>query len=173
MGSRRKSAFAEPSASAACLDCMRPQNNKNDYLDYLDALDFEELLELESKTPDDVDLLVRIGGGYFKRRELDKTRDYYDRALEIDPNDGWTHTFMGNLLYGLRQYRDAIAAFKRAIELMPTVACPYWCLADVYNAHGNFALAEVNYNRAVEIDPDNKIARQRLADWNDRYASDA
>ena len=117
--------------------------------------------------------MTRISGPYADLAIWRRSANNQVPLTAVASWPAWTHTFKGNLLYGRRQYRDAIAAFKRAIELMPTVACPYWCLADAYLAHGNFALAEVNYNRAVEVDPDDKKARQKLDEWNDRHASGA
>ena len=106
----------------------------SDYLDHLDSLELPELLALERDNPDDVDLLVRIGVSYFKSRQLDKCREYYVRALKIDPHNGWSHLYFGNLCYGLRCYSEAITHFGYAAEFLPDVACPHWCLGDAYHA---------------------------------------
>jgi hypothetical protein len=76
-----------------------PEPDQSDYLDRLDSLDLSELLALERGNPDDIDLLIRIGRSYFKLRQLDKCGEYYVRALKIDPHDGWSHLYFGNLGY--------------------------------------------------------------------------
>lgn len=141
---------------------------RNDYLDELDSLDLPQLLERESQTPRDVDLLVRIGGAYLRRGFPDKTERYYQHALALEPKNGWTHAYIGNLYYTLNQLDDAIAAFRRSIELMPDVSCAYWCLADVYHAKGNFVLADSNYKQAVQVDPNDEQAKRNLQRWQSR-----
>ena len=130
------------------------------------TLDLDALLVLEHDTPRDVDLLLCIGGAYLRQRELKKCHAYYTRALEVDPDDGWTHLKMGNLA-GLYSQEDAEMHIRRAIELMPDVACPYWCLADLYNKQGYWSRTEEYYRRAVEIDPSDVVAKSKLQDWLD------
>lgn len=137
-----------------------------DYLDYLNSLDLTDLLALERDHPDDVDLLIRIGGVYLKLRQVERCRDYYVRALKLDPFDGWSHLFFGNLCYGLKCYPEAITHFKYAADFLPDAACPHWCLGDAYRAHGDFAHAQWHYEKAVEIDPTDHRARQKLEDWH-------
>ncbi len=140
-------------------------DERNARIDHYETLDLTGLLALERDVPRDVDLLVFIGRLYFKQRQLDKCHGYYSRALAIDPDDGWTHLYMGNLCYALSCYDEAEAHFKRAIELLPDVACPHWCLADVYNKQGYWSRTEQHYRRAVEIDPSDSKSNQKLSEW--------
>jgi tetratricopeptide (TPR) repeat protein len=128
-------------------------DDRGDHLHELDALALDELLAREIQTPDDVDLLVRIGIRYVKLCQLNRAQDYYLRALQLDPNDGWTHMYLGNLNYALKRYTDAISCFSRGAELLRDVACPYWCLGDAYDAMGNYYFAEADYKNAVEVEP--------------------
>jgi tetratricopeptide (TPR) repeat protein len=139
--------------------------DRNARLDLYDALDLDGLLTLEAESPRDVDLLVSIGQHYFKLRQLDQCHAYYSKALAIDPTDGWTHLYMGNLCYGLSCYDEAASHFQRAIELLPGVACPHWCLADVYDKQGYWSRTEQQYRRAVETDPSDSKAKQKLESW--------
>lgn len=54
---------------------------KANHLQFLDSLDLEELLERSADAPDDVDLIVRIAGAYFKQRRFDEARQFYERAI--------------------------------------------------------------------------------------------
>lgn len=72
---------------------------------------------------------------------------------------------MGNLCYALACYDEAEVHLKRAIELLPDVPCPYWCLADVYDRKGYWLRTEEYYRRAVEIDPSDAQSQQKLAAW--------
>ena len=128
-------------------------DQRNSRFDHYDTLDLDGLLALERGSPREVDLLVFIGRHYLKRRQLDKTHAYYLKALAIDPDDGWTHAYMGNLCYALSCFDEAEIHFQRAIELLPGVACPHWCLAEVYETQGYWSRTEQQYRRAVETDP--------------------
>ena len=137
-----------------------------DYLHELDALTLDELLAGEMQTPDDVDLLVRIGIRYVKLPQLDRAYEYYMRALQLDPDDGWTHIYLGNLNYASKRYPDAFSCFSRGAELLPEVACPYWCLGDVYHAMGNDSLAAANYEKAITMEPECQEAQHGLEKLN-------
>ena len=134
-------------------------------IERFDTLDLTGLLKLEREFRRDVDLLVRIGQKYFRDRQLGKAHAYYSRALEIDPDDGWTHLYFGNLCYALSCYDEAEIHFKRAIDLLPDVACPHWCLGDVYDKMGYWTRTEQSYRRAVEVDPTDTRSRERLDEW--------
>jgi tetratricopeptide (TPR) repeat protein len=138
---------------------------RNARLDLYDTLDLDGLLRLEPESPRDVDLLVSIGRHYAGRRQFDQCHAYYSKALAIDPNDGWTHLFMGNLCFGLSCYDNAISHFQHAIELLPGVACPHWCLADVYDKQGYWSRTEKQYRRAVETNPGDSTSKQKLEAW--------
>ena len=134
-------------------------------IDHYQTHNLPGLLKLERNSPRDVDLLVFIGRLYLRDRQLDQTYAYYSRALEIDPFDGWTHLYFGNLCYALACYDEAETAFERAAELLPDVACPHWCLGDVYDKMGYWSRTEQSYRRAVEVDPGDAKSRQRLDEW--------
>ncbi|MEI8383683.1 MAG: hypothetical protein WCJ09_26450 [Planctomycetota bacterium] len=148
----------------SCLPRMF-SDERNARIDHYDTLDLAGLLVLERHSPRDVDLLVSIGRHYLKQHQFDRCHDYYSRALAVDPDDGWTHLFMGNLCYGLSCYDEAAAYFRNAIELLPEVACPHWCLADVYDKQGYWERTEHHYRRAVEVDPTDTKSKQKLEDW--------
>jgi len=134
-------------------------------LEHFGTLDLEGLLAVERDRPRDVDLLVLIGQHYLRNRLFTDCFAYYSRALAIDPDDGWTYLYIGNLCYALSCYDEAETHFKRAIELLPDVACPYWALADVYDKQGYWLRTEENYRRAVEIEPSDDVSKRKLAEW--------
>ena len=142
-----------------------PNDERNAQLDHYETLDLSDLLAAEIESPDDVDLLVLIGQRYFKSQEFDKSRDYYVRAVKLDPFDGWSHLYFGNLLYALRCYDDALTHFKYAADFLPENGCPHWCMGDTYHALGDLNNADSHYHKAVEIDPDDPTAIQNLNRW--------
>lgn len=142
-------------------------------MDLYDTLDLAGLLKLERKSPRDVDLLVSIGREYLHQRRLDLCHSYYSRALAIDPEDGWTRLYMGNLFFALACYDEAVAEFQKAMELLPDVSCPHWCLAEVYAKQGYWSRTEHHFRRAVEVDPSGDDAKRKLEAWLAERVSDA
>ena len=140
-------------------------DERNARIDQYETLDLDGLLALEPDRPDDVDLLIRIGMHYFRSYDLDNCGKYYVRALKLDPYDGWSHLYWANFLSGLGSYDEALTHFHYAAEFLSDVACPHWCLGDQYCKLSDFDKAEFHFERAVEIDPDNAIARKKLAEW--------
>jgi len=140
-------------------------DERNSRIDHYATLDLDGLLALEHRSPRDVDLLLSIGQHYLKQRQPDQSHAYYSKALAIDPDDGWTNLYMGNLCYALSCYDESATHFRRAIELLPGVACPHWCLADVYDKQGYWSRTEQQYRRAVETDPSDAQAKHKLEAW--------
>lgn len=87
------------------------------------------------------------------------------RALELDPFDGWSHLYFGNLLYALKCYAEALTHFRYAADFLPNNGCPYWCMGDTYHALDDIENADLHYHKAVEIDPDDRTAMQNLERW--------
>ncbi|MFN3152406.1 tetratricopeptide repeat protein [Bremerella sp.] len=134
-------------------------------IDHYATLDLDSLLALEYESPRDADLLVAIGRSYFRLHQFDQSLAYYKRALKIDPNDGWTHLYLGNWCFALACYDEAVDHFEEAIRLLPGVACPHWCLAEVFEEQGYWTRTERHYRQAVETEPASDTARQKLEAW--------
>jgi tetratricopeptide (TPR) repeat protein len=59
------------------------------------------------------------------------------------------------LLYGLRRPKDAIEVFKLNVEDYPQSFNTYDSLGEGYRVDGNKELAIKNYERSVELNPNN------------------
>ena len=140
-------------------------DERNARIDLYETLDLDGLLALEADNPDDVDLLVRIGMRYFKSHDFENCSDYYVRALKLDPYDGWSHLYFGNMLSAFGCNDDALTHFNYAADFLPDAACPQWCLGDQFLKHDDSDNAGLHYKRAVEIDPDDAMARKKLDEW--------
>lgn len=89
-------------------------------------------------------------------RELKRTdADGYDFAESRLNN-------LGSMLLQRNRISDAIVIFKLNAEEYPKSANVYNSLAEGYEKSGQTQLAIVNYNKALEIDPRNERAKDRL-----------
>lgn len=156
--------LSEPSALPFVLPGMFSEERIS-RMDQYEKLDLDGLLKLERSLTGDVDLLLAIGRCYLRRQELALCFAYYNRALVNDPNDGWTHLYMGSLCYGIGCYEEAEEHFNTAVALLPGVSCPHWCLGDVYAKQGYWKRTEQAYRRAVESDAQDQTAIERLEGW--------
>ncbi len=73
--------------------------------------------------------------------ELGRFEDAYASlvtAAELSPRDGRIECWAGGQMFALREFDEAIAHHRRALQLTPDRACPYVCTLDIYvNADGN------------------------------------
>ena len=76
----------------------------------------------------------------------------YRRALSRNPSDGDAHRGMGNALYALGYYDQALDAFTRAIDCDSTPAA-YAGLGDVFARLKRPSEAVSAYEKAIELDP--------------------
>lgn len=125
----------------------------------------EEALALLAERPDDIDLLQELGRLYLRNGQPELARETYERALAIDPDDPWTHLYMGNWCYRANKLRDALKWFRRAAELLPMVAIVHTCQGDIYWKQGEYELADEAYRKARQIDPDERYTRKQLQKW--------
>ena len=60
---------------------------------------------------------------------------------------------MGDLYSDQGKYKDAIAAYQKAIELNPNYTNAYNSLGWSYLLQGEFELAKANFEQAIQLDP--------------------
>ncbi len=115
-------------------------------------------------------------GIYFwnKRTEEGLTRaiEYFNQALEKDPNFALaytslsdTHMLMGHYRYGNLSTRDVLpkvkAAAVRALEIDPNLAEAHASMAVVNALEGDYPYAMKLYQRSIELNPNLATARLR------------
>jgi tetratricopeptide (TPR) repeat protein len=87
-----------------------------------------------------------------ERRYYEEAIEAYRRALSRNPSDGDAHRGMGNALYALGHYDQALDAFAQAINCDTTPAA-YAGLGDVFARLRRYSEAVAAYERAIELDP--------------------
>ena len=131
-----------------------------------------DTLYLIERRPNDAELFQKLGGLYRKKGKMAEGKAAFEKSLELDPRDPWTHLFLGNWHYFQDDFASAIEHFANAASLMPDCAVAFWCLAEAYEAQDQAELADAHYRRAVEVEPSNKLARTKFKAWQERCERD-
>ena len=97
--------------------------------------------------------------------------DYLKRAIDHDPDDGWSRAYLANALWKLRKLVAAEAQFRSLIELWPNEALPYWSYGDFLACEReDRSTAEWYLRKAVEIEPKddagNYYLGKHLLNWD-------
>ena len=77
------------------------------------------LLEKLKSDPNNASLLIQVGTIYKATHQFKEARDYYDRALKIDPKNVAVRTELASCLYYLGNVDEAIQQLKQSLQYNP------------------------------------------------------
>jgi tetratricopeptide (TPR) repeat protein len=99
-----------------------------------------------------------------------------DLAVQIRGDSPRLRTEYGVVLAGGRRYQEAVEQFKKAVELEPMYALPYFYLARIYDGSGMTQEATESYqayvDHAAQREPQVPGARARLAELTAQAAAE-
>jgi tetratricopeptide (TPR) repeat protein len=121
---------------------------------------YQELVDLN---PGHVKGLTRLGEGFLERKDFERARQCFARALERESRNLFALRGLASALRGKRDYRAAIPVFTELARLDPGDHRVLVRLADACVHEGDREAARRAYLLALEIDPDNRYAKQGLA----------
>ena len=96
-------------ASHAYATCCVELGNYEEAMKYLSYV-------LE-KHPNDLAMLAYLAKTQAGMGQYDESKNSYFKAVDVDPNDGWTHRNFGTLLIRRKEYADAVGHLERAVEI--------------------------------------------------------
>ena len=98
------------------------------------------------------------------KREYEKAKNYYEKALSLNPNHANLQAAYGGLLIYLGKPREAIVHHKKAMRMSPFY--PAWYLFRLglaYHLAGQYEEAIETLKKGIEREPDKYYPHARLA----------
>ena len=86
---------------------------------------------------------------------------YLEKAVALNPKDGFMRKDMGQALENLKRYPEAEAAYRESIQLAPTSAVPHGYLGSLLESTQRTEEALKEYEAAEKIQPDYAYAVER------------
>ncbi len=82
-----------------------------------------------------------------------KASKYFQKLVELYPDDERAHNLLGNFYFGQQDWQNAIAQYQDAIKIDPNFSQPYNQLGYAQRFMGNFADAETAFKKYIELIP--------------------
>ncbi len=116
--------------------------------------------------PNFAPLHAAMGVAYFNLQRWREAIAEGELAVQLDPNDAFSHRMLWLVRTYVGDYQGAIDTLQRAIDLQPSLVSPYFELAFLYKLDqvGQDTMAVATYNRILEMDPENAQAYLRLCE---------
>ena len=124
----------------------------------------QRILKLAEGNPE---MLHSVAGALRKQEQYAEAIDIYKKILAIDFNLAKAHAGMGDALFRLERYEEAIESLGRSVELHPippSVTVPLLLMGKASSKLGRPLDTARYYERAAELDPQNTSVLEHLAE---------
>ena len=135
------------------------------------ANDYLEELGLREKSPHEDEIshhfieVMKLLANNEKKGNIDKAIDLLNQIIEWDPSSVQAYFYLGDIyLYWKRSIDKSIEYYKKAIVVDSNYIEAYEGLAYCYEDLGKDKLAQQQWKRILEINPEYEIARERLSE---------
>jgi len=162
----RRAIELRPDSWAAYKDLARYTLGRGRVADALPL--FQRVVEL---TPDNYIGHANLGAAQFHLGELERAAEAMERSLALRPSP-LAYSNLGTIRYYQQRFGEAVAAFRKSVELTPADAAAWGELADALRAAGRREEAREASRQAVglaekelQINPRDGEGWGRLAMW--------
>ncbi len=106
------------------------------------------------------------GYGYLLMKQYDKALKDLEKAIEVEPEIVMSHVSLGEYYFYREQYDKAIEILNKAINMedgsQQAYTAAYFTRGSCFYAQDKYALAKLDYLKAINITPDHVEALERL-----------
>jgi molecular chaperone DnaJ len=135
------------------------------------AESIEELKKLQVEHPKNLDIMNLLGWAYLNSAQIELAFSTWRRAMAQDPRN---HTIkdsmararlaVGKKLKEGGQFTPALVHFRELQKLMPNTWEVHYEIAEIMMKKGDKRTALVEFQKVLELDPKNKLARKAIND---------
>ena len=115
-------------------------------------LSAEQLAIALQKAPDNIDALSALAKTYTDDNKLTEAEELLHRAIELQPRFWRSHDNLGNFLFQVGRYADAVPVYRRSVELTPDNATAYNNLGAALQMVNEFDQAAEALQKSLEIE---------------------
>ena len=128
---------------------------------------------LRADLPNDPDIAINLGGALILQRKWSKAVQILKKAVDFSPENVllWTNlaaAHLGRLETSVPKHQArAIAAYEKALGIDPSTPNVHYHLGLIYKQQGNLSRSSAMFQRALEINSDDRDARfwmEKLSD---------
>ena len=101
---------------------------------------------------------ISKGSFAFSQKKYNEALRYYEKAIELKPDDGRLWGIKGGILFILIRYKEALEPLTKAIELLPDNSVLWIIKGGTLNSLGKRDEALRCYEKAIELKPDDPAA---------------
>ncbi len=115
--------------------------------------------QLVTTYPTSARALAFLGDAYADVSEHAKSREEYQKAIELDPNWVGGYFSLGNSYMNVepKDFKKAEENFMKVVELKPDLSGSHIYLGDAYRAQNDLEKARASYQKGLEKDPDDAL----------------
>jgi tetratricopeptide (TPR) repeat protein len=129
---------------------------------------FKEALESHKTAvlldPQDVYAHNKIADTYLELKEADQAHEHYQRIIEIAPRDPNSYIKLASSYFTNQdRFEDAMATFRKALELDPQHAMTYNNIGAIMHDHGDTEEALGYFEKSLELRPNYQTAMHNYA----------
>jgi len=132
---------------------------------------FDELMQSDSDYPNQPDVQSALAYAWRLRGDLQKSEQFYKKALRLNSKSPATHNNYASLLIQMQRYEDAESEARKALAdpRYPNQHLAYLNLGDALLNQNKFNEAITAYRRAGQFLPGNPLPKLKEAEAYVRY----
>ena len=124
-------------------------------------------LALEGAATDDElgeEMMAKATAGkgdiYVRKGDLEKAQTFFEESIKLLPENEILPYNVGEIYFANQKLDEAIEYYDIAIKIKPDWSPPYYRQGLVYLNKTNYAKAQQNFEKFLEIDPSSELAGQ-------------
>lgn len=117
--SARQTSPAGDASQGTATDATGSRKLPPGHLPLAAAEQVRDLEQQEARNPKDPEAPLKLANLYYDNQQFQESIQWYERALELDPQNVNARTDMGTAYFSLGQPQEALAEYRKSLEIDP------------------------------------------------------